>query len=90
MVDLATVAARPVGETEAATVAVGLVGGVHDEGDRIALEVRHLAQVEDDVEIALGVDQILEHGVDACPVVEADLTVDGDDDRSAGPANGEA
>jgi len=71
-------------------MAMGLMGGVDDERNCVALEVTHLAQIEYDVEVALGVDQVLEDGVDTRPVVEADLTVDGDDNRSAGAADGEA
>jgi hypothetical protein len=89
-VGVPAIVAGAVGQPQATTVAVGLVGGVDDEGDGVALEVADLAQVEDDVEVALGVDEVSEDGVDPRPVFEPDLAVDGDDDRPAGPADGES
>lgn len=71
-------------------MAVGLVGGVDDERDGADLEAVDVAQVEDDVEVPLGVDQVPEDGVEDRPPVGADLAVDGDDDRSAGPGDVEA
>ncbi len=71
-------------------MAVGLVGGVDDERNGVPLQVGHLAQVEDDVEVALGVDQVAEHGAEERPAVGADLALDGDDDGAAGAADAEA
>jgi len=70
-------------------MAVGLVGGGNDEGHGVALQAGHLTEVEDDVEVALGIDEILQNGVDPGPVLGADLTVDGDDDRATRPADAE-
>ena len=68
---------------------VGLVGGGDDEGDGVALQVGHLAQVEDHVEVALGVDEVQQDGLDLGPVAGADRAVDGDDDRATRPADAE-
>ncbi len=70
-------------------MAVGLMGGGDDEGDGVSLQAGHLTQVEDDIEVALGVDEVLQDGVDLSPVVGVDLTVDGDDDRATRPADAE-
>ncbi len=68
---------------------MGLVGRLHDQRYRVALQVRDLAQVEDDVEVALGVDEVLQDDVDPRLVVEADLAMDGHDHSPAGAADGE-
>jgi len=70
-------------------VAVGLMGGGDDERDGGSLQAGHLTEVEDDVEVALGVDEVLQDGVDLRPVAGVDLTVDGDDDRATRPADAE-
>ena len=69
---------------------VGLAGGVDDEGNGIPLQGDDVAEVEDDVEVALVVDEIAQDPVDARPVVDFDLAVDGDDDGSPDPADVEA
>jgi gamma-glutamylcyclotransferase (GGCT)/AIG2-like uncharacterized protein YtfP len=71
-------------------VAVGPRGGVDDERGGVALEAAHLAQIEEHVEVALGVDDVPQDGVDALPVVEAVDPVDGDDDGAAGAADADA
>ncbi len=71
-------------------MAVGPLGGVDDERCGVALEAAHLTQVEEDVEVALGVDDVAQDGVDALPVVEAVDAVDGDDDRAAAAADADA
>jgi len=68
---------------------VGLVGGVDDEVNRVTPQVHQLAQVENDVQVPLGVDEIPKEGIDAAPVVEADIAMNGDDHRPARPADAE-
>jgi hypothetical protein len=63
---------------------------VDDQGYGVALERHHLAQVEDDVEVALGVDQVPQDGVDPGPVGVVNLPMDGDDHRPARAADAEA
>jgi len=58
-----------------------------DEGHSVAFQINDLREVEYDVEVALVVDEIPQDGVDARPVVEVDLTVDGDDHGPARPGD---
>ena len=69
---------------------MGSLGGVDDERGGVALEAGHLTEVEEDVEVALRVDDVPQDRVDALPVVEAVDPVDGDDDRAAGAADADA
>lgn len=85
-----TIPTGSIGQAQAPPVALRLAGGVEDQGDGSALEVDDLAEVEDDVEVALGVDEIAQDGIDARPVVEADLTTDGDDHGPSRPADAQA
>jgi hypothetical protein len=83
------VATGPVGQAQAPAVAVGLAGGMDDEGHGVALQVDNFGEVDDDIEVALVVNEIPKDGVDARPVREVDLTVDADDHGPACPADGE-
>ena len=71
-------------------MAVGPLGGVDDERGGVAVEPDDLPEVEKDVEVALGVDDVAQDGVDPLPVLEPGDTVDGDDDRAAGAADADA
>ncbi len=82
--------ACPVGQAQAPTVTVSLAGGVDDERHSVALQARDFAEIENDVEIALGVDEVPQNGFDRQPPAWADGTVDGHDHRAAGPADAEA
>ncbi len=68
---------------------VRLAGGADDERHGVALEVGDIAEVEDDVKVPLGVDQISEQAVHARPVVGAYLALDGDDHRARPATDGE-
>jgi len=62
---------------------------VHDERPRRLIEGRYAAQVDDDVEVPLGVDEVGEDVVDPRPVLEVDLAVDGHHDGAPSPTDGE-
>lgn len=66
-----------------------LAGGVNDQRHRGRLQGDDLAEVHDDVEISLGVDDVAENAVEARPFLEVDLPVDGDDDGPEGAPDGE-
>jgi hypothetical protein len=70
-------------------VAVSPPSSVHEERPRRLIEGRHAAQVDDDVEVALGVDEVGEDVVDPRPVLEVDLAVDGHHDGAPSPTDGE-
>src|SRR5215213_8003179 len=82
-------AAGPVGQSQAAAVAVGLAGGGDDERGGVVLQPGHLAEVEDDVEVALRVDDVPQDGTEPPRVLGRDLAVDGHDDGATGTADRE-
>ena len=86
---LGALAAGPVRQAKAPAVVVRPLGGVDDQGRDAALHGGHLAEVEEDVKVALGVDDVAQDGVDLLPAAEAGDVVDGDDHRAAGAGDGD-